>query len=354
MMGSLPEFLKLAAIVVLLFVSLGPIPGFAQVKNSALVETGQVLWRDPGNISTLDLMFGPGSPERAPAPPFNFVKEDRDGESPKFTVRDAKNVKWSVKLGVESQAETVATRIVWAMGYFVEETYYRDRVEIQNLPKLSRGSQFVKRGNIVVGARFEPRRESVKRGDNWSWLDNPFAGTREFNGLKVLMVLLANYDARPENNRVLTEKDPATGQTETRYVVTDLGATLGHVGGLGGKRSKNNLADYRRQPMVRRVYNGMMEFNYRTRPSGLGYFTYVVSPGYWKGQANKEKAMRQIHVDDARWMGQMLSRLTDEQLHDAFRAANYHPATANGFVRAIRERIDQIMRPPIRNGRNQS
>ena len=53
-------------------------------------------------------------------------------------------------------------------------------------------------------------------------------GTRELDGLKVLMVLLANYDTRLENNRVLHQKHPETGEMEARYVVTDIGATLGN------------------------------------------------------------------------------------------------------------------------------
>ncbi len=342
---------KIALLLILLVNVGGFYNGAAQTKTKDQSNVRALLWQDPGNIAERDQTFGAGSRERAPVPPFTFVKEDKDGESPKFVVTDKNNVKWSVKLGVESQPETVATRIVWAMGYFVEETYYMDRVAIQKLPKLSRGTKFVERGNTVIGARFEPRRENVKRGENWSWLKNPFDGTREFNGLKVLMVLLANYDARPENNRILTEKDPRTGTAESRYVVTDLGATFGHVGGLGGKRSKNDLKDYQHGPLVRKVSNGMMEFNFRTRPSGLGYFTFVFSPGYWKSQTDKEKAMRRVHAGHAQWMAGMLSRLSDKQLHDAFRAANYHPTTAEGYVRAIRTRINEIANPPVPESR---
>jgi hypothetical protein len=36
---------------------------------------------------------------------------------------------------------------------------------------------------------------------------------------------------------------------EAHYVVTDLGATLGRAGGLGGTRTKNNLKDFLSTPI---------------------------------------------------------------------------------------------------------
>jgi hypothetical protein len=72
----------------------------------------------------------------------------------------------------------------------------------------------------------------------------------------------------------------------------------------------------------------------------------VFKSGYAKRQANKEKAMKSVPVEDARWIGSLLSRLSDEQLRDAFRAANYDQATTDGFVSALRGRIDQLTQLP--------
>jgi hypothetical protein len=146
-------------------------------QNVRSAGSGGVLWRDPGNISARDLRYGPGSANLAPAPPFRFIEEDKGGESPKFKIRDANNVEWSVKLGTEAQTETVVTRMMWAMGYFAEEAYYLERAEIIGLPRLSRGREFVENRRFVRGARFEPRRDNVERGSTWRWLKNPFVGT---------------------------------------------------------------------------------------------------------------------------------------------------------------------------------
>jgi hypothetical protein len=345
-MFATAQFRKALIIAIILAAGAGA-SAEAQSKAAAPPAAGRpVAWRDPGDVSARDLRNGPCAPDSAPVAPFTFVAEDRLGASPKFKVRDARGVSWIVKLGEEAQAETVATRLVWAMGYFAEEAYYFDRVEVQNLPRLSRGQEFVEGRATVRGARFEPRREGVERAATWDWEQNPFAGRREFNGLKVIMALLGNYDIRPENNLVINARDPQSGEPEARYVVSDIGATLGKVGGLGGKRSKNNLEDFRSSKFVVGVEKGMVKFDFRTKPKGMGFFASVFKPSYGKSQAQKEKVMGNIPVEDARWMGAQLARLGDEQLRDAFRAAGYDTATMEGFVAAIRGRINQLAQLP--------
>ncbi|MBC8028888.1 MAG: hypothetical protein H7Z16_02160 [Pyrinomonadaceae bacterium] len=318
--------------------------GSAQQTDPAEERAGtDLIWREPGDIASRDLRYGPGAPQLGPAAPFTFIEEDKDGESPKFKVKDAQGVEWVVKLGTEAQSETVATRLVWGVGYFAEEAYFFDRVRINRLPKLSRGMEYVGRRGVIRGARFEPRRRGVKRGDTWDWDKNPFQGTRELDGLKVLMILLNNYDARALNNRVLYVDDGVDGP-EAQHVVTDLGATLGRAGGLGGKRSKNDLKDFLSTRFVTGVEkDGSVEFDYDTRPSKLGMFS-VFYPPYYRGQVKKEKSMRGIPIENARWIGSLLSQLTDDQLRDAFRAARYNPSTMEGYVRALRQRINQLTR----------
>ena len=116
-----------------------------------------ILWQDPGPITARDMRVGPGARHLAPVGPFTFVKEDKGGESPKFEVKDARGTTWVVKLGEEAQAETVATRLVWSVGYFTEEAYYLPRVRIRGMKKLSRGMDFVGSRGLIRGARFAPR-----------------------------------------------------------------------------------------------------------------------------------------------------------------------------------------------------
>jgi hypothetical protein len=286
------------------------------------------------------LLYGPGAIDLMPQAPFTFVEEDKSGESPKFEVRDARGDLWTVKLGPEAQAETVSTRLVWAVGYFAEEAYYFDEVAVDNLPRLSRGQDYIT-GNFVRGTRFEPKRPGMKRGSTWGWQKNPFEDTRELNGLKILMILLNNFDAHSGNNRIIYVD--SSRRKEARYYVTDLGATLGRAGGLGGTRTKNNLSDFLSTEFVRGVEDGAVEFDYDTRPTGLGHLS-VLHPVYYRSQVKKEDAMRGIPVAHARWIGSLLARLSDEQLRDAFRAANYSDGVRESYVTALRERMNQLTR----------
>jgi hypothetical protein len=334
----------LMALSLILSVWLTPLVYAQKAKDRASQPDGTpVIWLDPGNISSRDLRYGPGSANLAPVAPFTFIKEDKSGESPKFDVKDAREVVWRVKLGPEAQSETVSTRLVWAVGYFAEEAYYLERAQIIGLPKLSKGRDYAGRDTrTVYGARFEPRREGVERGSEWGWNDNPFEGTRELSGLKILMILLNNFDARAPNNRIFYVSNSA-GEREARYTVSDLGATLGKADGLGGRRTKNNLKDFLSTRFVTGTEDDgrTVEFDYDTRPTKLGMFS-IIYPPYYRGEVKKEKAMRGIPTEDARWIGSLLSQLTDEQLLDAFRAANYNRPTMEGYVRALRERINQL------------
>jgi hypothetical protein len=315
---------------------------FSTVKLKKKKQHGgkdAVLWRDPGNIRQRDLYYGPGSKERAPAPPFRFVKEVKEGGMPKFEVEDARGVKWRVKLGPEAQAETAATRLVWAAGYNAEESYYLDRARIDGLKKLSRGQQYVQ-GDSVRGARFEPRRKNVERGKEWGWSKNPFKNTRELNGLKTMMVMLNNWDTFKKNNRVLHDKD--SGQAN--YTVTDLGATFGAVGGFGAHRSKSNAQDFERDRYVRRVdKNGQVHFDYDLKPKKLGLLSLVYPPYYFR-QRKATNAMQKVPAEHAAWIGSVLGQLSDNQLRDSFRAAGYDRATTERYVRTMRSRINELNR----------
>jgi hypothetical protein len=56
------------------------------------------------------------------------------------------------------------------------------------------------------------------------------------------------------------------------------------------------------------------------------------------GGKNK-KLFENITVADARWLSNWLGQLTDEQIKDAFRAANYSAADVDSLTAAFKERI---------------
>ena len=198
----------LPIIILVLFLAL---PAFAQQAGTTVA-----LWSDRGNIAALDILNGPGGKEHQPGTNFKFIEESKSGTSPKFVVEDENGARWKVKLGHEVKSETAATRLVWAAGYNVDEDYYRPQIRVQGMKPLSRGQEYVSGDGIVREARLE-RQGQGKKLNNWSWYKNPFVGTREFNGLRVMMALINNWDLKEINNDILDVDG------ESRYQVSRSG-----------------------------------------------------------------------------------------------------------------------------------
>ena len=292
------------------------------------------LRQDPGNIGLLNLYYGPGGKERQPAGSFTFVKEDKEGTAPKFEVVDGQGVHWKVKLGEETRSETAATRLVWAAGYFTDEDYYLPQLRVAKMPKLDRGRQYVSKGGIVRGARLERKVDGQKKTGTWSWFKNPYVGTKEFSGLKVMMALINNWDLKEVNNAIYQEKGE-----EPRYVISDLGATFGRTGNPL-VRSKNNLRDYARTKFIQKVKPEEVDFHMSSRPF---FLTAVDVPNYVT-RTRMQDIAKDIPRTHARWLGQLLGQLSTEQIRDGFRAAGYSPQEAVGFAKVVRGRIADLNR----------
>lgn len=76
-----------------------------------LLASRHVLWRDPGDLSRLDVVNGPGGPDGAPAAPFHFIQEHASGSQPCLSVHDARSRRSRVKWGDEVRAENFAGRL---------------------------------------------------------------------------------------------------------------------------------------------------------------------------------------------------------------------------------------------------
>src|ERR1700693_4547059 len=118
--------LTLALMLVTLSVSLQAQKKNKDEENEKAANLPQSIWQDRGDVASLNLLYGAGGGGHAPDGhgKFTFVAEDMEGTSPKFDVEDEQGVRWRVKLGQEPQSETVATRLLWAAGSFVDEDYF--------------------------------------------------------------------------------------------------------------------------------------------------------------------------------------------------------------------------------------
>ena len=278
----------------------------------------EVIWRDPGDVASLNLLYGAGGKEHAPDPngKFIFVKEDMQGTSPKFDITDEQRVQWKVKLGQEPQSETAATRLLWAAGYFVDEDYYLAEFKVTGMPKLRRGSNFVSADGTVHRARLERKLPEVKKLGNWGWFDNPFLNKRELNGLRVMMSLLNNWDLKTVNNAIYEVNG------ERRYLVSDAGTAFGNTGNVFS-RSKSNPKEYANSKFI-----GTAEPN---------FVDFVLH-----GNSSFEKVTKHIPRADVKWLAQRLSQLSEEQIRDCFRAGGYTPEEVTVYTQAVQKRIAEL------------
>jgi hypothetical protein len=291
-----------------------------QEAHEAAAQGTPVLWREPSDIGSLDLMAGPGGDAMKPdLTQIIWEESQTGGYSVKWKVRDASGKHWVVKLGNEARPETAATRLVWAAGYPTEINYLVPCVKITNAPSPPKDKS-VKRceGKGFANARFEARPDDAKRLDAWSWKQNPFAGTREMNGLIVLMALVNNWDLKDDNNKLVYV--PGEGGGELRYVVSDLGATFGKTGGPIS-HSRNEPNKYIKTGFVEKVEGDLVRFDYHGKNSGL---------------------FDNIKIEDAKWVGDLLSQLSEKQIMDAFRAANFEPDEIEGLAYEVRARINAL------------
>src|SRR5262245_59162788 len=183
----------------------------------ALASLPHTMWRNPGDIARRDLFYGAGGRAGAPNPAakYTYVKDSKSGTQKKIIVKDDRGREWTVKFGPEAGPETVVTRILWAAGYHTDQDYFVRRVYIGGEKSFD-----------ARDVRFERRDDGYNEVGTWSWKENPFEGTRELDGLKVLMALLNNWDLKTDNNKIVRQgkRGPVI------YYVSDVGASLGRTG----------------------------------------------------------------------------------------------------------------------------
>jgi hypothetical protein len=266
------------------------------------------LWVAPENIAERNLLIGSGRPKDAPSNHIEYkvLKYDASGYSKGYDVEAPDGRKWDIKIGKESQTEIVLSRILWALGYYQPATYFMDGWHLKGEWDLEGRA-----------ARFRLQSDHHVEGE-WKWQDNPFESSRAFGGLIAINQLLNNWDLKNTNNRVYSLDGP-DGTSVRRYVVQDLGASLGTFQVfpyLIGTR--NEVADFESTQFVRAVRGSKVELTYRGRHRDV---------------------IEQLNIADVIWACELMNELSDKQLDDAFKAARYDEGVRARFVRKIRDKI---------------
>jgi hypothetical protein len=333
-MCAVHNFLRTLAGLLIALLATGS-PSVAGQKKKPISTTPQIVnivWQDPGAVEKLDFAAGPGGRKKVPTPPFTFLDESMSGTNPKIKVKDAQGTTWHVKWGSEVNAEVFATRIAWAAGYFVDPSYFIASGKIIGARGLKRARKYVKSDGSFTDARFERRKNqgaTVLDGEQgWHWEENPLAGTREWNGLKIIMMLTSNWDnkdvrdvSRGSNAAILEYREG--NRIERRYMVTDWGGSMGKWGGVLS-REKWDAKGYEKQSadFIKGVERGFVEFGYSGQHTG--------------------DFKQRIKISDVKWLMAHVGRITDHQLREGLKASGATPEEVEIFTRAIRNRIEQM------------
>lgn len=292
---------KVCAIFV--FIALTTVSGFSQKRGDA---TRPVLWKNV-KISQRDLYWGPGGKSMFPnLKRITLIRKETGGNNLKYRIEDGEGDVWVAKIADESQPETVAARLLWAIGYPTEINYLVPSITIPGK-------------GTFRNVRLEARPSSVERLERWGWNDNPFAGTNELQGLKIMMALINNWDLKDGNNIILQ----SGGQQS--YVISDLGSAFGKFAPIGLPflkrfgRSVNKPEHYVKSEFVKGIEeDGDIDFAYK---------------------GNAKSLFDDIKPEHGRWLADLLKQLSDTQISDAFRAANYSPGEIRMLTQAVRSKI---------------
>ena len=276
---------------------------------------GATLWEEPSDVTAQDLFYGPWGRELAPDPQdtYTFVERKHTGINLGMTVRDSQGREWSVKqpypggVDAEGPVEVVVSRLLSAIGYHQPPVYY--------LPAFTLKDDWGV--HTAPGGRFRVHHPGLKDTGSWRWEDNPFVGSKPYQGLLVVLMMLNSTDLKNSNNTLYERK--SGDRVERWYVVRDIGAALGDTNRLAPR--KGDPETFEQHPFVLGVNNGYVDFAYR------GWYQKLVRD--------------RITPGDVAWASNLLAQLSDQQWRDAFRAGGYQPAVASRFIRALRDKIEQ-------------
>ena len=190
----------------------------------------------------------------------------------------------------------------------------------------------------MSNVRLQRHPHGYERVKNWNWRHNPFYGTREFNGLRVMMGLIGNWDLKDDNNSILEKENH---RDTFLYEVSDVGTALGTPGkSYTDPLSKGNLAVYRRTRLIAHDHKDHIDLNFPKRPPITELFEFEW--GFFFHQLKMRWVGEHIPRKDAKWIGSLLAQLSPDQIRDAFRAAGYSQLETEAYTGAVISRIQEL------------
>jgi hypothetical protein len=146
-----------------------------------------------------------------------------------------------------------------------------------------------------------------------------------------MMSLLNSWDLKKINNAVYMVGG------ERHYMVSDLGGTFGKTGDAL-TRTKGAPKDYDDSKFIAKVMPDAIDFVLHSRP----HFLSVVDVANYRERTKMEQITKDVPRADVKWLAGRLSRLTDAQIRDGFRAAGFTGVDLDTLSRVMRRRIAEL------------
>lgn len=339
-------------------------------------------WYTNRDLRALDraaLTVGPNT-HPGPVLPWSVVSGKTDGATPGFVVLDAAGVRWFMKLDpaqypeLASGAEVIATRLFWALGYFVPDNRiaYFTRADIGIARSATYKTADGRKRPLTPKALDRLLGTAARRADGRyrvlasRALDGkpigPFlyAGTRtddpndviphehrrSLRGLRVFAAWLNHVDAKSINTLdTVIERD---GRKIVRHHLLDFGSTLGSAG-LGPRAfDEGNAYVFDRGSVARSMFTlGLAVPPWRrtpfAAPASIGRFEGEhFDPTQWKPRI-PNPAFIEAMPDDLFWAAHKMMSVDRRVIEAAVNAADYSdPAAGPYVVKALLERRRHI------------
>ena len=251
----------------------------------------------------------PQGPNHGPPPqgPFTILKIKDSGGSRGFIGKDSLGQKFLIKLDspdypkLGSSASIIASRIYWALGYNVPETYLITVTGTGN-------ARFD--GQRAIASKFISG--DIKGIYKFDWVSD----RREFRAMKLAAVWLNDLDRSDNNNLAAQQGDLI------KFYILDFNAALGSW--QGRPKQTWQGCQYRWDPgkQLADVLSILTLGLWRARPCGqsdpaepksIGYLPLSFDPDRWYSE-KPNTSFDKMTDDDAVWMARKIAQFTPEQL----------------------------------------
>jgi hypothetical protein len=334
------------------------------------------------SLSIDELVRGPDTDD-GPAPgAWTIVASKREGSSPGFTVRDGAGTRWFLKfdpagrLEASTGAEVVASKILWALGYFVAEDHItelrrdqlrmdrettieapsgrRRRMTMNDVDRVLRASASQPNGayrvfasKAVPGQPIGGFRFHGTRPDDPNDIV-PHEHRRELRALRVFGAWINLVDLRASNtlDTVVAEG----GRALVRHHLLDVGSAFG-TGVTVPHRWEDGYAhfvDFRTTllPLLTLGFHirPWLTIPYEEHPA-IGIFEAAqFVPDEWKPRVTNAAYLRAL-PDDKFWAARRVMAFTDDLLRAVVKTGRYSdPAAERHLAEVLMQRRDVIGR----------